>query len=233
MIRSIQGTSLIEYPGKISSVIFTAGCNLACPFCHNPELVNVDLLDKEFSLSHEAILRELIEREGFIDAVVLTGGEPLLYESNIELLKRIKNETSLAIKLDTNGTYPDRLERALPFVDFVAMDLKAAPENYIFATGGRARFSAVRKSAHTLIHQTEIDYEFRSTMVPGIINQEDVLLLLDEFAPAKIKRYALQTFRSEKTLSSELTGMSSYPQGYLEAIAEKMVGRVDDIQLRV
>lgn len=233
MIRSIQGTSLIEYPGKISSVIFTAGCNLACPFCHNPELVNVDLLDKEFSLSHEEILKELTERDGFIDAVVLTGGEPLMYESNIELLRRIKTETSLAIKLDTNGTYPDRLERALPFVDFVAMDLKAAPENYIFASGGRARFSVVRKSASMLINQVEVEYEFRSTMVPGIINQDDVLLLLEEFAPARIKRYALQIFRSEKTLSSELTGMSSYPPGYIEAIAEKMVGLVDDIQLRV
>ena len=233
MIRSIQGTSLIEYPGKISSVIFTAGCNLACPFCHNPELVNVDLLDKEFNLSHDAILSELNERDGFIDAVVLTGGEPLMYESNIELLRRIKAETSLAIKLDTNGTYPDRLQKALPLVDFVAMDLKASPENYIFASGGRARFSAVRESALILINQSEIDYEFRSTMVPGIINREDVFLLLDEFAPARIKRYALQVFRSEKTLSSELTGMSSYPPGYIEAIAEKMVGRVDDIQLRV
>ncbi len=138
MIRSIQGTSLIDYPGRICSVIFTAGCNLACPFCHNPELVNVDLLDSEFNLSHDTIINELIERTGFIDAVVLTGGEPLLYDSNIDLLRRIKEETTLAVKLDTNGTFPDKLKRALPFTDFVAMDLKASPENYIFATGGRA-----------------------------------------------------------------------------------------------
>ncbi len=233
MIRSLQGTSLIEYPGRISSVLFTAGCNLACPYCHNPELVNVDLLDRELGLSHDEVISQLIERSGFIDAVVLTGGEPLLYQSNVDLLKRIKEETHLAIKLDTNGTFPDRLERALQFVDYVALDLKAAPENYIFATGGRARFTAVRESALMLINQFEVEFEFRSTMVPGIINAEDVLNLLDEFAPAKIKRYALQVFRSEKTLSSELNGLPSYPQGYLEALSSKMVHCVEDVQLRI
>lgn len=233
MIRSLQGTSLIEYPDRISSVLFTAGCNLACPYCHNPELVNVDLLDRELGLSHNDVINQLKERSSFIDAVVLTGGEPLLYQSNIDLLKRIKEETPLAIKLDTNGTFPHRLERALQFVDYVALDLKAAPENYILATGGRARFTAVRESALMLINQYEVEFEFRSTMVPGVINAEDVLSLLDEFAPAKIKRYALQVFRSEKTLSSELKGLPSYPQGYLEALSLKMVHCVQDIQLRV
>ncbi|MCD6588371.1 MAG: anaerobic ribonucleoside-triphosphate reductase activating protein [Candidatus Fermentibacteraceae bacterium] len=233
MIRSLQGTSLIDYPGKISSVLFTAGCNLACPFCHNPELVNVDLLDGEFSMSHDAVIKELNERAGFIDAVVLTGGEPLLYESTIDLLVRIKQETDLAVKLDTNGTFPDRLKRALPLVDFVAMDLKARPENYMLATGGRARFSSVRESAMLLAEQDETDYEFRSTMVPGFINADDVLFLIKELAPARIKRYALQLFRSDNTLSPELRGMPSYPQGYIESLAEKMVGLVDDIQLRI
>ncbi len=233
MIRSLQGTSLVDYPGKISAVLFTAGCNLACPFCHNPELINVDLLDEHLNLSHDLVIKELNERVGFIDAVVLTGGEPLLYESNIELIKRIKEETPLVIKLDTNGTFPERLKEALKYIDCVAMDLKASPENYILATGGRARFSSVRESAFLLINQSEVSYEFRSTMVPGFINADDVLRLLDEFAPAKIKRYALQIFRSEKTLSSQLNGMPAYPQGYMEKLAAKMVNRVEDIQLRI
>jgi pyruvate formate lyase activating enzyme len=232
LIRSIQGTSLIEYPGKISSVLFSAGCNLACPFCHNPELVNQNLLDAVYCLSHNEIIQELIERSGFIDAVVLTGGEPLFHEHNLSLLRRIKEETHLSVKLDTNGTFPERLKRALPFVDFVAMDLKSSPEKYIFATGGRAGFTAVRESALILINQSEVPYEFRSTMVPGVIDTEDVLRLLDEFAPAIIKRYALQRFRSEKTLSAELTNMPSYPGGHLENLASRMVGRVLDVQLR-
>lgn len=214
-------------------MLFSAGCNLACPFCHNPELVNQDLLDAEYCLSHNQIISELKERAGFIDAVVLTGGEPLVHEHNICLLRRIKEETSLAIKLDTNGTFPDRLKRSLPFVDFVAMDLKASPEKYIFATGGRSGFAAVKESAQTLINQSAVQYEFRSTMVPGVIDMEDVLSLLDEFAPAIINRYALQRFRSEKTLSSELTDMPPYPGGYLEELAARMTGRVADIQLRL
>lgn len=233
MIRSLQGTSLIEYPGKISSVLFSAGCNLACPFCHNPELVNVDLLDAKLGLSNDAVLKELIERSGFIDAVVLTGGEPLLYEKNIDLLKSIKQKTSLAVKLDTNGTYPERLKMALPFVDFVAMDLKAAPDNYIFATGGRAKFARVKQSALLLMEHGEIEYEFRSTMVPGVITAEDVKTLIDVFAPARIRRYALQRFRSEKTLSSELQGMLPYPNGYIENLAAEIADKVDDLQLRL
>ncbi len=233
MIRTLQGTSLIDYPGKISSVLFSAGCNYSCPFCHNPELVNIDLLDGQYSMTHTQIIEELIQREGFIDAVVLTGGEPLLHRENIELLRRIKGETPFSVKLDTNGSFPDRLGEALPFIDFVAMDLKASPDKYIFATGGRGSFGQVRESADLLMDQDAVDYEFRTTMVPGVINAEDVLLLLDQFAPKKVRRYALQRFRSEKTLSAELRGMPSYPSGYLEQLAGEMVSRVDDIQLRV
>lgn len=233
MIRTLQGTSLIDYPGKISSVLFSAGCNYSCPFCHNPELVNIDLLDGEYSMTHMQIIEELNQREGFIDAVVLTGGEPLLHLENIELLRRIKGETPFSVKLDTNGSFPDRLREALPFTDFVAMDLKASPDKYIFATGGRGSFEPVGESAAILMEQDGVDYEFRTTMVPGVINAEDVLLLLDHFAPKKVRRYALQRFRSEKTLSAELMGMPSYPAGYLESLAADMVSRVDDIQLRV
>ena len=233
MIRSIQGTSLIEYPGKISAVLFSAGCNLACPFCHNPDLVNVDLLDGEYSLNHTDVLRELGERQGFIDAVVLTGGEPLLYPENIDLLRRIKEETLLSVKLDTNGTFPERLEAALEFTDFVAMDLKSSPDKYIAATGGRAVFGNVRRSGKLLMSQNSCQYEFRSTMVPGIIDEDDVLTLLREFSPGKIKRYALQRFRSENTLSPELRNLSAYPSGYLEGIAAKMTERVENIQLRI
>lgn len=232
MIRSIQGTSLIEYPGKITSVLFSAGCNYACPFCHNPELLNLDLLDREYCLDHDQVICELREREGFIDAVVLTGGEPLLYEMNVQLLQRIKGETSLAIKLDTNGSFPEMLRKALPLVDFVAMDLKSSPDKYIFATGGRGGFTPVRESG-ILLMESGVDYEFRSTMVPGVITDDDVIELMKEFGPGKIKRYALQRFRSEKTLSDELKGMPSYPGGYLESLAERMSGDVEDVQLRI
>ncbi len=233
MIRSLQGTSLIEYPGKISTVLFSAGCNLACPFCHNPDLVNPDLLDSTCSLSNVEVIEELKEREGFIDAVVLTGGEPLLYTENLELLKRIKKETLLLVKLDTNGTFPERLQQALPYVDFVAMDLKTSPKKYKMATGGRAGIEPVLKAAGILMEQNKVAWEFRSTMVPGIVEEQDIMELLNILGPKKIRRYAIQRFRSDKTLSRELLGTPSYPAEYLEKIAEEMAERVIDVQLRV
>jgi pyruvate formate lyase activating enzyme len=232
LIRHIQGTSLIEYPGSIASVLFSAGCNLSCPFCHNPELVYPDLLDARCSLGHDEVINRLREREGFIDAVVLTGGEPLLHSSNLLLMKRIKEETGLKLKLDTNGTFPERLGQALEHADFVAMDIKSSPDKYIFATGGQSGFEPVRESGKLLLEGT-VPYEFRSTMVPGVITDDDVMEVLDHFAPRTVARYALQRFRSEKTLSSELTGMHPYPAGYIESLARRMARRVPDIQLRV
>lgn len=232
MIRSIQGTSLIEFPGKIASVLFSAGCNYACPFCHNPELVNPGLLDGELSISHREILEELIQRRGFIDGVVLTGGEPLFHRDNIDLLRRIKEETGLAVKLDTNGSYPGRLEEALPFVDYVAMDLKASPENYIFATGGRGSWEPVAESAG-LIMESGKPCEFRTTMVPGVVNAEDVMSILRILKPGKPKKYVLQRFRSEKTLSDELKGMPSYPGEYLQELADSIRDMAEEVQLRI
>ncbi len=232
MIRSIQGTSLIEFPGKIASVLFSAGCNYACPFCHNPELVNPGLLDGELSLSADEIIQDLTLRRGFIDGVVLTGGEPLFHKENIELLKRMKEETGLAIKLDTNGSYPRRLQEALPLVDYVAMDLKAAPENYIFATGGRGSWEPVAESAGLLMESGK-PYEFRTTMVPGVVNAEDVTTLLQALKPGKPMKYVLQRFRSEKTLSDELKGMPSYPGEYLQELADSIKDLAEEVQLRV
>ncbi len=232
MIRSIQGTSLIEFPGKIASVLFSAGCNYACPFCHNPELVNPGLLDGELSISHREILEDLIQRRGFIDGVVLTGGEPLFHRDNIDLLRRIKEETGLAVKLDTNGSYPGRLAEALPVVDYVAMDLKAAPENYIFATGGRGAWEPVAESAGLLM-QSGKTYEFRTTMVPGVVNADDVINLLRTLKSGKPKKYVLQRFRSEKTLSDELKGMPSYPGEYLQELADSIRDMAEEVQLRI
>jgi len=215
LIRSLTGTSLIEYPGKISSIIFISGCNLHCPFCHNPELVRPDLLDGEFKLTHRQVLDELISREGFIEAVSITGGEPLIYSGITSLIKSIKSETSLSVKMDTNGTQPQKLKDVIPHLDYIAMDLKSSPAKYPKATGEKAEFRDVRESISIIMSLPA--YEFRTTMVPGIVDREDVIELLQEIG--RIRRYVLQTFHSEKTLSSEFTGIPTYPKNYLEDTA--------------
>ena len=215
MIRSLTGTSLIEYPGKIAAIVFIGGCNLHCPFCHNPELVRPDMLEKEFGLSHETVLKELSEREGFIEAVCITGGEPLIYSRLSELIESIRKHTSLSVKLDTNGTRPKKLENILKYIDYVAMDLKSSPAKYPKATGEKAVFADVSMSIE--ITKTLPEYEFRTTMVPGIVDGDDVIELLREIGP--VKKYVLQGFHSSKTLSEDFTGIASSPKGYMEEVA--------------
>ena len=216
MIRSLTGTSLIEYPDKISSIVFISGCNLQCPFCHNPELVRPDMLDEELRLTHEEVIKELLEREGFIEAVTITGGEPLLYSGIVDLIKSIKSETCLSVKVDTNGTQPQRLKEIIDYLDYIAMDIKSSPAKYLMATGEQAVFSDIRESICIVMSMPA--YEFRTTMVPGIVDRDDVIELLQEIG--RVKRYVLQTFHSHKTLSAEFMDIPTYPKVYLEDTAK-------------
>ncbi len=228
MIRSIVGTSLIEYPGRISAVLFSGGCNLACPFCHNPELVLPDLLDRQFSISDDDVVQSLQKRRGFIDAVSITGGEPLLHRETVDLVRRIHQETGLLVKLDTNGTFPDRLRECIPNIDYVAMDLKTSPAKYPSATGG-AEFDDIRDSIS--IVKGFRDYEFRTTMVPELVTQEDIRELLAMVGP--IKRYVLQQFRPAKTLSRSMSGVKPYPTLTLEDIADEARQFASEVSVRI
>ena len=173
------------------------------------------MLDEEFRLTHEEVIKELITREGFIEAVTVTGGEPLLYSGIVDLVRSIKTETNLFVKVDTNGTLPHRMKDVLCFTDYVAMDLKSSPSKYMKATGGQANFSDIRESIDIIMSLP--DYEFRTTMVPGIVDRDDVIELLQE--AGMVRRYVLQNFHSQKTLSSEFRNMPTYPRGYLENTA--------------
>ncbi len=173
------------------------------------------MLDEEFKLTHEEIIEELLEREGFIEAVSITGGEPLLYSGIVNLIRKIKSETSLLIKVDTNGTQPGRLKEVLHFADYIAMDLKSSPSKYLEATGEKAVFSDIQESIPIIMSQPA--YEFRTTMVPGIVDRDDIIELLEKIG--RVKRYVLQSFHSHKTLSAEFRDMPTYPKGYLENTA--------------
>jgi len=228
VIRSFLGTSLIEYPGRISSVVFFGGCNLYCPFCHNPELVKPDILAGQYTLDEDAVVRMLSERYGFVDGVCITGGEPLLSPSLPGFLRRIRSEAGLAVKLDTNGTLPDRLSEVMDLVDYVAMDLKAAPEAYGKATGGKASFEDVLRSIELV--RSIPDYEFRTTLVPGIVSAGDLPGLLER--TGRVRRYVLQRFRPGKTLSPDYSGITPYPPGYVEQAADRVRHLADEVLVR-
>jgi pyruvate formate lyase activating enzyme len=211
VIKSFLGTSLIEYPGKISSVVFIGGCNLRCPFCYNLDLVLPKLLEKIPDIPENKIIDELKKRKGFIDGVSFTGGEPLLWPGLTDFLKRIKEEVKIDIKIDTNGMLPDGLKGVLPFVDYISMDIKSSPKKYPIATGNNTEFEKVEESIEA-IKGTE-DYEFRTTMVPGIVDKDDLKKICRKIK--KVKKYVLQGFRNTKTLSSEFSGKAPYEREYL------------------
>lgn len=171
-IGGFQKFSLIDYPGLVSAVIFTRGCNLRCPYCHNPELVLPERFEK--TVDAEYIVDFLGNRTGKIDSVTITGGEPSLQKGLIPFINRIK-KLEFKIKLDTNGTFPEIIEKILNenLVDFIAMDIKAPYSSYSHISGVFVDTDFITKSICSILN-SGIDYQFRTTIVPGLHTEEIV-----------------------------------------------------------
>jgi len=170
-IRGVQGVSLIDYPGDVSCVVFTQGCSFRCPYCHNPELVLAELDDGE-RISWDEALSRLSARQGFLNAVVLTGGEPTLHDDLAEFAAEIK-ALGYAVKLDSNGSNPEMLERmaAGKLVDYFALDVKAPPERYSEFVGKTIDADTIGESIK-VVRASEALFEYRTTVAPGIGMQD-------------------------------------------------------------
>ena len=228
-IRNIIPTSLIDWEGMVVSTLYVGGCNFRCPFCYNVDLV---INTKQFSeIPERDILNSLLERKDFIDGICLTGGEPTIYADLSLLLSKIKNY-NLKIKLDTNGSNPDRLaiiiEREL--IDFVAMDIKSClqSEEYKKVSGitDEKIITNIKKSID-IIRNSEIDYEFRTTVVPVFHDVATIEEIAREIKGAR--KYVLQNFiTTEKLLDNRLATINPYStlqMGELKRIAESYVER--------
>lgn len=172
-IQGLQKLTLLDYPGLVACTVFTAGCNYRCPFCHNSSLVINP--ERESIISRSELLEFLKKRTGIIDGVCFTGGEPLLQEDLAELMTEIK-KIGYKIKLDTNGSLPDRLaaliKRNLP--DFVAMDIKNSKERYAETTGiPGVSVASVNESAFMLMNGS-VPFEFRTTIVREFHTEQDI-----------------------------------------------------------
>jgi anaerobic ribonucleoside-triphosphate reductase activating protein len=205
-IGGIQKMTLLDYPEKVASTIFTAGCNFKCPFCHNRDLV---FLPEDYEYyDPEEIMQYLEKRKGLLDGVCISGGEPMLQDT-LELIKRIKKMGYL-VKLDTNGSMPEKLQEYVESgcIDYVAMDIKNCKEKYAETVGMDAEsFSIenIEKSVEFLKKGT-VDYEFRTTVVKELHTKEDLLALAEWIKPAK--KYYLQQFQDSGHLIQE--GYSAY-----------------------
>lgn len=199
IIGGLQKTSLLDFPEKIAAIVFTMGCNFRCGYCHNPELINGEAKIKE-------VFEFLKTRQGKLDGVVITGGEPCLQKDLPEFIKQVK-ELGFAVKLDTNGSFPEMLEKVLPDLDYVAMDIKAPLEKYSQIVNVDVDTSKILKSIEVL-KNGGVDYEFRTTVVKSQLSFEDFEKIgqLIQGAP----RYYLQRFEASKILDKSLENEKTY-----------------------
>ena len=201
-LHGLQKLTLLDFPEHVACTVFTAGCNLRCPFCHNALLVTD--IQPEDAVSEDEFFRFLEKRKGLLDGVAVTGGEPLMQPDLADFLRRVK-AMGFAVKLDTNGCYPDRLAALLSekLADYVAMDVKNTPEKYA-VTAGLPRFDVtpVRKSM-ALLRVSGIPYEFRTTLVREFHTEEDVAAIAKWLREEGATRYFLQAFRDSGGLIGE------------------------------
>lgn len=208
-IGGLQKFSLIDYPGKVSAVIFTQGCNFRCPYCHNPELV----ISSSFqdTIPEEEVISFLFERKDKLQGVVVTGGEPTIQPDLIDFLKEIKS-MGFCVKLDTNGSSPDVLKKVIEggFVDFVAMDIKSPLEKYSKVSGLNINTDNIKESLNIILN-SPVDHLFRTTVLKPFLDFDDFVSINDLVKDAR--RYVLQEFSYQNDiLDSSLLDKPQYSQ---------------------
>jgi pyruvate formate lyase activating enzyme len=210
-----QSISLVDFPGKISTVFFFAGCDLRCPYCHNESLFSFKIED---IIPKEQVLEEIIKRSQFVDGVVFTGGEPSLYDELIDLFKEIKEKTTLEIKLDTNGLNPEFIQKAAEYIDCIAIDLKTTPDMYC-ELGSKLTESDIRcklsETKSILEDRRTAKVEYRTTMYPPLIESYERLYKMFEFIPQNAEYY-LQKFVNDNAWNTVARKTASYSEDQLE-----------------
>lgn len=228
-LKAVLHASIIEYPRHVADVLYVGACNFRCPFCYNVDLVTRP--DELPDLATDQVLRDLPARAGFIDGVVVTGGEPTLQDGLLEFLSQLR-ASGLAVKLDTNGYRPDVLRECLAqgLADYVAMDVKSSPARYARAAGVPVDWSRVRESIDLLLG-SQIEYEFRTTVVPGLVELEDVQAIAQAISGARA--YYLQAFRPGPTLGWGAAPPVGAPEPtLLRSMAERAARQVQHVGLR-
>ncbi|HTX61357.1 MAG TPA: anaerobic ribonucleoside-triphosphate reductase activating protein [Methanobacterium sp.] len=215
--------SSLEYPGNMSLVVFTGGCILRCPYCHNPELITGGE-----PVALDEILLEIQDSLDFIDSLVITGGEPLMqYQELKKLLDHVKG-TDLKIKLDTNGCYPGRLEKLVDDIDYVALDIKAPFSRYEEITGNDVGEN-VKKSMQIAMNSDKTFLECRTTYVPGLLDAEDILEIAGNI---KCNLYTIQQFRNQVVLDEKLEKTPNPSRDELYDIAIKIKSLVPQLKIK-
>jgi pyruvate formate lyase activating enzyme len=227
-IKGLRKTSLVDYPGKLSTVIFFGGCNFLCGFCQNPDLVSGG--GKQEIYPADEVLELLKERSSLIDSVVITGGEPTISKGIELFLKKIK-EIHLLVKIDTNGSNPEIIKKFLDLklVDYAAIDIKTSPEKYSLAAGVNTDFAVIKETIK-LVKKSGIDYELRTTCVPSFVTLDDFVSIKNE--TGKVKKYYLQQFVNKVTLDPSFQNYTPYSIAELNKFKDYVKTFADICEIR-
>jgi len=231
IIGGFQRFSLIDYPDKICAIVFTQGCNFRCPYCHNPELVDTKRpVPDTGGLEEEEILSFLDERKGKLDAVTITGGEPLLQSDLDDFLLAVKGLGYL-VKLDTNGSFPSRLEKIIRSrsIDYIAMDIKTSLDKYEYVIKRKIEKTEILDSIR-LIMDSGLDYEFRTTVVRTLFDRGDFFKIGQLIKHSRL--YVLQRFVPSKTSDDQALDMRSCSDEEMDSFKEIMEGFVQRCVVR-
>lgn len=226
-IHGFNKTTLLDYPGHVAATVFTGGCNFRCPFCHNGDLVLNPTAQPK--VPEEEVFAHLEKRRGILEGVCITGGEPTLQPDLPDFIKKIKS-LGYPVKLDTNGYEPAVLQRLLEegALDYVAMDVKASPENYAKASGRPGlEFSRIEESIG-ILKNCGIPYEFRTTVVRGIHTAAEFHALGRLLKGSRV--CYLQVFRENENVIRQ--GFESFPEEIMAEIREIMKNYIDKVELR-
>ena len=229
LISGLQTLTLLDFPGTVACTVFTGGCNFRCPFCHNASLVLPERLDGDPD-GAETVLAFLKKRQGILEGVAVTGGEPLLHADLPELLRKIR-ALGYRVKLDTNGSFPDRLRAVVEegLVDRVAMDIKNPPALYAPTVGLRALdIGAIERSKDFLL-EGRVDYEFRTTVVKGLHTAESLREAAGWIEGAR--EYYLQQYKDSGDVIRP-DGLSAYSDEEMRDLRDAVAEVLPCVKLR-
>ncbi len=245
-IGGLQKLSLIDYPGKLACTVFFSGCAFRCPWCYNSSLVSPEKIQEKSEISLEELFEFLKKRKNSLEGVVLSGGEPCINSELIDVCEKIKL-MGYNIKLDTNGLNPKMLKYLIDsnLIDYVAMDIKAPKEKYLKVTGIKdpsinldqknKQFWAenimknIEKSMD-ILKNSDIDFEFRTTVVPGMVKKKDIVQIVKWIAPAP--KYFIQEFKTGDTVNPGFKNVKLHKREYLLEILKAIEPFFETCELR-
>ena len=218
-ICGLQKLTLIDFPGCLAATVFLCGCNFRCPWCYSRELVLPEEIKKQPEISEKELFSFLKERKRLLEGVVICGGEPTIHKELPGFVKKIK-KLGYLVKLDTNGSNPKMIKKLIEdkLIDYVAMDVKLPKNKYPKIFKGGVKIENIEKSIK-ILKDGKINYEFRTTVVPTILDKEDIMKIAKWLSPAK--KYYLQNFRAEKTIDPKFEKIKPYPDKYLLEIQKQ------------